>query len=123
MSGDTVYFANSKTTVTKPALKNTLTLQNSKIGDAYNSITYNFAQNGAMYTVQEVKDYYKEWENVPDDVVQQFIYDACSDVQTGQKRSIDQYAEYYPALSNADNYVNQKDSLLQLLVDENFIER
>lgn len=35
-----------------------------------------------MYTVQEIKDYYTEWQNVPDDVVQQFIYDACHDVQT-----------------------------------------
>lgn len=119
---DTVYFMNSKSTVTKPTLKNTLKFENSRIQDAYNWITYNFAQKWQMYTVQEVKDYYTEWQNVPDDVVQQFIYDACHDVQTWERRNIDLYAEYYPALSNWDKYVNQKDSLLQLLTDDNFIE-
>lgn len=121
-NGDSVYFMNSKSTVTKPTLKNTLKFENSRIQDAYNWITYNFAQNWQMYTVQEIKDYYTEWQNVPDDVVQQFIYDACHDVQTWERRNIDLYAEYYPALSNWDKYVNQKDSLLQLLTDDNFIE-
>ena len=121
ISEDTVYFTNSQATVKKPTLKNTLNFQNSKIEDAYNSITYNFAHNWDMYSVEQVKEFYKEWKNVPDDVIQQFIYDCCYDVQNWKRRNIDKYAEFYPALSNADGYVNQKDSLLQLLTNENFV--
>ena len=35
-NGDSVYFMNSKSTVTKPTLKNTLKFENSRIQDAYN---------------------------------------------------------------------------------------
>lgn len=120
---DTVYFANSKTTVSKPVLKNSLAFWTSKLLDVYNSITYNFQQNWDVYSVEDVKAYVPEWKDVPDAVIQQFVYDALSDVQEWKRRDIDLYAEYYPALSNWDKYISQKDSLLQLLTDENFINR
>ena len=115
------YYTNGKNTVSKPILKNLLTPMSSRIQNAYNSITYNFAHWGNVLSVDQVKEYYTEWENVPNDVIQQFINDACSDVQEWKRRPIEKYMEYYPALSNSDWYISQKDSMLQLMVNEQFL--
>jgi len=58
---------------------------------------------------------------VSDDTINAFIQDCLYDVETDNRRDINQYADFYGALSVNDNYANKQDSLLDALTDEDII--
>jgi len=116
---DTVYLTNWNTIVSKPIVRSLDST--STLWDAYNSITYEYAQNWGVLTAEQIKETYPEWQDVSDDTINAFIQDCLYDVETDNRRDINQYADFYGALSVNDNYANKQDSLLDALTDEDII--
>lgn len=112
---DTVYWSNWKTTISQPTI-HTLDFE-WQLNDAYNSVTYEFAQNWNVITVEQLQETYPFFQTLPKDVLWNFIEDCLYDVQQWVKRPLQEYADHYEWLAMIDNYTNRQDSLINVMSD------
>lgn len=114
-----MYMSNGQTTISKPIIK--IKTYSETLQDLYNDITYEFAQNGNVYSVDQIREAYPEFYDQSDKIIGNFIEDCLYDVQQGKRRPIESYIEHYAWMSKSDGYLHQQDALITALTNEDNI--
>lgn len=91
--------------------------------DAYNSVTYAYAQNWTVYTPEDLKKAYPEYANVSDWELANFISWCMYDVQRWQRSDIQEIGNAMAWMSMAEWYTNIFDSYIDVLSDESILKR
>lgn len=113
------FISNGLTTVSKPVINGTdfqKTLQ-----DAYNAITYEYANFGNLVNPEIVKQYFPAWKDASDEEINRFINECAYDVEQGKRRDISMYAENFLDLAMPDWYTSKHDAVLKLYGDDEYI--
>lgn len=90
--------------------------------DAYNSVTYAYAQNWVVFTPDDLKKAYPEYANVSDWTLANFISWCLYDVQRWQRSDIKTIWDAMGEMSMAEWYTNRLDGYLDILSDESFMQ-
>ena len=113
------FISNGLTTVSKPVINGAdfqKTLQ-----DAYNAITYEYANFGNLVNPEIVKQYFPAWKDASDEEINRFINECAYDVEQGKRRDISMYAENFLDLAMPDWYTSKHDAVLKLYGDDEYI--
>lgn len=116
---NTIFMNNWDTTIEKPVIKEND--YKALLQDAYNWVTNTLATQWVLLTVEDIKKYYPEWENVPDEEINRFLNACWYDVQEWKRRNINDYYENFMDMSFTDSYKSQNDNMIQLMSNTSFI--
>lgn len=89
--------------------------------DAYNSVTYAYAQDGVVLTPDDLKKAYPEYANVSDWTLANFISWCMFDVQNWKKSDIKTVWDAMWEMALTEWYTNRMDGYLDILSDESII--
>ena len=89
--------------------------------DAYNSVTYAYANDWVVLTPDDLKKAYPEYANVSDWALANFISWCLYDVQRWVKSEIWTVADAMWELSLTEWYTNRMDSYMDILSDDSFL--
>lgn len=90
--------------------------------DAYNSVTYAYANDGVVLTPDDLKEAYPEYKNVSDWTLANFISWCLYDVQRWEKSDVQTIADYLWEMSMTEGYTSRMDWFIDLLSDESFMK-
>lgn len=113
------FISNGLTTISKPVI-NGIDFQKT-LQDAYNAITYEYANFGNLVNPEIVKQYFPAWKDASDEEINRFINECAYDVEQGKRRDISMYAENFLDLAMPDGYTSKHDAVLKLYWDEKYI--
>ncbi len=90
--------------------------------DAYNSVTYAYANDWVLLTPDDLKKAYPEYKNVSDWVLSNFISWCQWDVMNWKRSDIQTVANSMWELAKTSWYTSRWDSILDILSDESIIK-
>lgn len=89
----------------------------------YDTIGYKMSVEGTVLDNNSIREMFPEYKNIPDEEFDLFKSSVAKDVQSWNKRDINELAEYYPKLSKYDGYVNKLSSTLKFIDFYNTVDK